>query len=124
MSTPIKPPGPGDVPRPDEQNSEIGSAEKPSAPFKDVLDSTQKVGQQAPVESAAVDPVRALAQQLGSGAIDVETAVDKLVERALSGVLVDKLSAQQRDEIETILREALQSDPALTALIKDLERST
>jgi hypothetical protein len=124
MSDPIKPPGSGPLPSPVERSSEVGEAGGPSEIVRKELDAPQKVEQQPPAGEVAVDPVEAIANELQTGAIDVETALDRLVERALNGAAVaGALSSEMRDELESLLRNALETDPALEALVRDLERT-
>jgi hypothetical protein len=50
--------------------------------------------------------------------------MEMLVERALDRASPARLSAQERQQLESLLRAALQDDPTLAAMIRDLERRT
>jgi hypothetical protein len=64
--------------------------------------------------SSATDPA-ALAQAVRAGALTPDQALDRLVERAVAGA-GGGLSAAQQGELRSVLREALQADPALREL--------
>jgi hypothetical protein len=66
--------------------------------------------------------VAALHADLEAGRVDVEQALDRLVERALS--LAAGLPMTQRAALEAQLRAALTDDPTLVALREDLQRVT
>jgi hypothetical protein len=57
----------------------------------------------------------ALAQAVRSGALTAEQALDKLVERAVTGTGAS-LSEPQRSELRALLQEALLADPVLREL--------
>src|SRR5262249_55567544 len=61
------------------------------------------------------DPISALAQQVKSGQLSMDQALEHLIERATSGV-GKHLSAAERDELREVVRNALSSDPTLAAL--------
>ncbi|MDD9938267.1 MAG: hypothetical protein OXT09_31945 [Myxococcales bacterium] len=65
--------------------------------------------------AAAADPIAELAEAVRSGALSADQAIDQLVERA-AGQMSAQLSEAQRAELVAVLREAVESDPALRAL--------
>ena len=123
MTTPIKPPASDHPLQQVEELSGSVGAEKPSATVQEVAEPRQEPVQQADA-GAAADPLQAIANALGSGEIDADRAVEMLVERALASISGAELSGEERQQIESFLRSALQNDPELAAMIKDLERQT
>ena len=75
---------------------------------------------QAAARARDIDPIAELAQAVRSGAVSTEQALDRLVERIADGT-GRHLSATQRAELGVVLRAALQTDPALSALRDALE---
>jgi hypothetical protein len=124
MTIPIKPPA-SDHPlqQVEELSSSVG-AEKPSGAVQEVAGARQEPVQKTEPGGAAADPLQAIASALRSGEIDAGRAVEMLVERALARVSGTELSGEERQQIESFLRAALQNDPELAAMIKDLERQT
>jgi hypothetical protein len=114
-STPVSPSSPDSV--------EQGGTERAGGPsFRDALERAGDAGHaQGPGAAAtargpaAADPVAELAQAVRSGALSAEQALERLVERAVSGV-GRGLSQAQRAELTVVLRTALESDPALREL--------
>jgi hypothetical protein len=64
----------------------------------------------------------ALVADLRAGRTDVETVVRTLVERSLAEADASGLPPARRASLESMLRDALASDPTLQQLTKDLER--
>ena len=130
--SPIKPPD-GRIP---------GAASTPAAPddaagvqrtggsFKAAIERAQRSaaaagaaqteGVQQAVAAGGADPIAELARAVRAGAISKEQALDQLIERAAGGVQ-HALSSGQRTELLAVLRSALETDPALTALREALE---
>ena len=123
MTTPIKPPGSGNALQYTEQLSQSAGAEGTAAPSPELSEIQRPAVQQAPAGEVALDAVRSIADGFRAGAIDSNLAIERLVERALSSPAAGKLSALQREQLEGLLRGALQDDPTLAVLIRDLERS-
>lgn len=101
-----------------------GSAGPSGTSFRDALEQATAAGKAAPTEasaasqsSAAPDAIGDLASAVRSGALQPDQAVQQLVDRALAGV-AGKLSEAQRLELTAVLRQALESDPALADLRK------
>ena len=120
MSSPIKPPGgptgpsvPGEVEGP-------GKANEASEAFQKTLDRTSETDDAA--AAGASDPVTEIAREVRAGRIDVDTAIDRLVERAMSTRMVESLTPAGRVELEAHLRRSLAEDPTLVSLARDLER--
>jgi hypothetical protein len=124
MSTPIKPPDSSHLLQQVEQLSGNVAAEKPSAAVPQAVEARSEPAPQAARAGTAVDPVQAIADALRSGEIDAGTAVERLVERALARASGVELSGLDRGQIESFLRQALQDDPTLAAIVRDLERQT
>ena len=69
-----------------------------------------------PVEAAVTpDAIAQIATAVGEGALTVDQAIERLVERAM-GPVVSQLSEAERDELVALLRDALANDPALVSL--------
>jgi len=119
----IKPPGGAPLPiQPSTTPAgDAGAAEQAAGPsFRQALDSAAGTGQvQQPAAAApgsvTADPIAELAQAVRAGALSREQALERLVERAVSGVGAE-LTQTQRAELSAVLREALQNDPALREL--------
>lgn len=124
MTSPIKPPGgtPPGAPDPSRVDG-AGRAEGPRETFREALDRTSSdagpAGATAPPE---VTGVRAISDDVRTGRIDAEAAVDRLVARALSTPAARSLTEAARAELEADLRRSLAEDPTLLALTKDLAR--
>jgi hypothetical protein len=123
--TSIKPPDgrPGPIsPSSTGGSSDSGAAERVgSSSFRQAL---EQAGGAAPTQGAAAantagataaDPIAELAQAVRSGALTAEQAIERLLDRALTGVGA-RLSPAQRDELTAVLRSALEGDPALSEL--------
>ena len=72
---------------------------------------------------ASTDPIRALGADLKAGRIDVQSVVDRLVEHAVASGSARALTPAGRRELESFLRRALEEDPTLIGLLKDMERA-
>lgn len=132
MSSPIKPPGgPAGPPSPDEVggSDRAGGAKETSEAFRQALDEAS--GAQEPTEATeatgaartgATDGVAQIAEELRAGQLDVEAAIDRLVERAMASGTAEALPPPKRAELEAFLRRSLADDPTLVALTRDLER--
>lgn len=108
MSTPIKPPGldptnPTDV-------SEVAS--DPSAQAPQATSPTSETG--------ATDALSEIARALADGAVNSEEAVTQLIERAVASV-AQHLDPAARADLTLMLREAIENDPALSALRDELK---
>lgn len=126
MTSPIKPPGgPSGSPSPDGVGGpgRAGQPKETSEAFRQTLDRTSGP-EEAPraAGASAADPVAQVAADLRAGRIDVDTALDRLVERAMSSRAVEALPPARRSELEAHLRRSLADDPTLVALTRDLER--
>ena len=103
-------------------SSEPGAAERVGGPsFRQALEQAgsaerpQAASAAGSTGAAATDPIAELAQAVRAGALSPEQAIDRLVDRAVSGV-GGQLSQAQRAELGAVLRSALESDPALSEL--------
>lgn len=101
---------------------EVTGAQGSGEAFREALDAARPADAAATgaaAQSAAAaggDAIAALAQALRAGTITSEQAIEQLVQRAIAGMARD-LSEAQRGELAVVLREALQSDPALRELL-------
>ena len=121
----IKPPSgkpSGPPPPTDASSAKSGAAKAPSDAFRTALDEPGAASAAGPARSAPKTDAVAIAQELRAGRIDAETAVDKLVEKALAKADAVGLPPAKRSDLEALLRDALASDPTLSQLSKDLER--
>jgi hypothetical protein len=94
----------------------LSRAEKPAAG-----EAAAAAGTAPASQAAATDPLAELAGLVRSGALTPDAALDRLVERALGGV-ARGLDDAQRAELASVLRTALEADPALQALRDGLGR--
>ncbi|SRR5690606_892883 len=124
MSTPIKPPGgPSSSAVHGENGTSHGRVEGRSGELRSMVENAQAEAQGAgAAQGAEPTSLGGIEQDLKAGRIDVEQAIDRLVERALASAA--GLPAEQRAMIEVNLRNALAEDPTLIALQKDLERGS
>lgn len=121
----IKPPSgkPSGLPPPtDASSAKSGAAKAPSDAFRTVLDEPGAASAAGSARAAPKTDAVAIAQELRAGRIDAETAVNKLVEKALARADAVGLPPAKRSDLEALLRDALASDPTLSQLSKDLER--
>ncbi len=123
MSTPIKPPG-GPASGPGSIESSATETSAPGA-FKEAVASQR--ASDIPADSGAVTeatqtsaPVQALVEEVRAGRLDVDGAIDQLVDRALS--TTTGLPPAHRQALEAQLRGALGEDSTLLALRRELER--
>ncbi len=130
MSTPIKPPGHTDpVGGADpSEGSQPGAVEQRPGELRSLVDEAraEQASQRSPDAAdatAATAPSRVGGVQadLAAGRIDVDEAIERLVDRALAQA--SGLPTEQRAALEAQLRAALAEDPTLIALRKDLERA-
>jgi hypothetical protein len=136
MSTPIKGPGgasPG-AGLPESEGPAGTKAGGTSETFREALEGAegaegaQKAGDSQGAGRAGAsqidpsDPVALVAADLRAGRIDVNTALDRIVERAMASGPATALEPAARRELQDFLRQALADDPSLLALTKDLER--
>jgi hypothetical protein len=122
MNTPIKPPGGTPFSQSPEPVADVTGTEKPAETFSKALDELAPVGEVSNAKEASLDSVQAIADQLQTGKIDTPTALERLVENTLEDLSVSALPPEEKLEIEKMLRAALQDDPTLVALTKDLRR--
>lgn len=120
MSTPIKPPGASAPEGPDATDgAETGSVDRADGQFGDLVEEAK--GGPGSVALDAVSPLRGLEQDLVAGRASVDEAVESIVQRALTNA--SGLSEAHRAALESQLRDALDGDPTLAALRKDLQRA-
>lgn len=121
MSTPIKPPGNAPPLAVDGGRAlERGRVEGREGELRAMV---EEAGADAEIEATGRErSLSGIERDLRTGRIDVDEAIDRLVERALGRA--GELSAERRTELEVNLRNALREDPTLIALRKDLERGS
>jgi len=122
MNTPIKPPGGTPFTQTPEPVADAIGTEKSAEPFQDVLDEVTPADALSHENDDFLNPVHAIADQLRTGEIDTPTAIDKLVKNALEDLSISGLPPEKKLAVEKLLRAALEEDPTLVALAKDLRR--
>ena len=121
MTSPIKPPGggppkvPGADAQPDPRKAERSEGAREA--FETALEGTPKGA-----DAAGAAPVDDVVADLRAGRIDAAAAVEKMVQEALSAPGVAQLDAAARAELEAHIRQTLEDDPNLAALVRDLEQ--
>ena len=70
---------------------------------------------------ASSDPVTQIAVQLVEGRIDTVQAVDALIEQTMSMDMVAQAPESLRQEVESVLRNAIETDPYLASLVHQLD---
>jgi hypothetical protein len=113
MTSPVKPPstsptGPADA------VSDTGSADA----------AHQVAGPEASTTAAPLGRIDALVAELRAGRIDADTVVERLVEHAASSGMAKGLSDEMRSELVQYLKNAIENDPTLADLRRDLERGS
>jgi hypothetical protein len=107
---------------------ELEGPERAGESYRETLAGTGPAGAarasaaQNAVGAASADPVAQLAQAVRAGSVSPQQALDHLVERAVAG-MARRLTETQRAELTAVLREAMQSDPALCELREAIGRS-
>ncbi|UJR85924.1 hypothetical protein [Sandaracinus amylolyticus] len=119
MSSAIKPPGTGPTSGAPTDVGGATSAEGASDAFRAELEKAG--GAKSAATGARADALKALAEEVRSGRIDASQAIDRLVERAMGGAAAS-LPPARRAELEAMLRAALEEDPTLAAMQRDLAR--
>jgi hypothetical protein len=79
---------------------------------------TERAGPSQP--PAALEPVAALAEAVKAGELSADQAIDQLLERTV-GELAPRLTGAERAELLSTLRSALETDPALAAIVQQLK---
>jgi hypothetical protein len=127
--TSIKPPSPG-LTGPQTLPDVSGGVDRPTGPadgnFQATLDQAQARASQSTQATApagvtgttGADPVAQLARAVESGATTLEQAVETLLGQTLARAQ-KHLTAPQLAELSGLLRDALMSDPTLSALRND-----
>lgn len=90
--------------------------------FRETLATDRPSEASASAATGEVGELDQLAQQLESGALTAEQAIEALVERQLHSPAAQMLAPAQRAELESMLRARLAEDPTLIALGRDLSR--
>lgn len=130
MSSSIKPPGAAGTggPTGPAASDDVRTAGSGAA-FQEELAKAGTAGAPAgaaPATSAAAtqraELLRALADEIRSGQVDPKQAVDRLIERTLTTGPAAALPPARRVELEALLRAALEEDPTLQAMQRDLTR--
>ncbi|MBN1654898.1 MAG: hypothetical protein JXA30_14105 [Deltaproteobacteria bacterium] len=121
MNTPIKPPESTPFSQPAEQVSEVNGIEKSSKTFQEVMDASNAAEEIKRPGGASFDTIQTVVDQLKSGEIDRDRAIEILVDNALERLSPGAMPLQGRNELEKLLHTALQNDPSLIALTKGLK---
>lgn len=117
MTSPIKPPGgapPRGLPNLAAEDPKATSASQ-EVSFSENLDTRDAAKTTGVTTDALLADVKA-------GRIDANAAVERLVAEALEGPLAAGLTPAGKADLEAHLRDALQHDPNLAAMVRDLER--
>jgi hypothetical protein len=133
MSSAIKPPGSGVPPVGVDLPSESGpasSVREASRDFRSELDRARELvpsasvdpAQHTKIESTRAELLRALSEDLRAGNIEPNQAIERLIERTLNSGPAASLPPALRTELESLLRGALEFDPSLDAMRRDLAR--
>lgn len=124
MTSPVKPPM-GNLPlQSAEEISEIVQGQLPATAHRNVTEISNETGVNAPT-AAPNTTVEQVIGGLKSGTIEVDRAVTMLVERAIErSTGFGNPTAATRKELENIFRSALQEDPGLISLVKNLRTQT
>ena len=109
MTSAIKPPGSG--------GSVAGLTPTPTEPGS----VTATRPSEAPTATLAAGPA-GLVEQLKSGAIGGSQVIDAVVANALAEARAQGLPAAEQADLERVLRLAVETDPTLSALARDLDR--
>jgi hypothetical protein len=109
MTSAIKPPGSG--------GSVAGLTPTPTEPSG----VTAARPSEAPAAAVAAGPT-GLVEQLKSGAISAGQVIDTVVANALAEARAQGLPAEDQADLERVLRLAVETDPTLAALARDLDR--
>lgn len=114
MSTPIKPPGGGDPPGADSPDGVSGDKG---------FDQAVEAAETGEASSVEAQPTTAdqVAADLKAGRIDMDTAIDSLVDQAARSGTAQALTDAGRSELRAFLRQALETDPALQQLLGEME---
>lgn len=103
---------------PDEQTpvGEAGRAGTPAVSFADTLAGAEGAG-----AAGAVDPtgIEALIGRMRAGEIGADAVLDALVEQSVQGA---PLGPKGKEELREILRSALENDPTLRRLAREIEQ--
>lgn len=127
MSSSIKPPGAAGTGGPTgPAASDDVRTPGSGAAFQEELAKAGTTGATASATPAAstqrTELLRALADEIRSGHVDPKQAVDRLIERTLTTGPAAALPPARRVELEALLRAALEEDPTLQAMQRDLSR--
>ena len=110
----IKPPGPlPGVPLAREATATDAAGTASAAP--EATASARPAATAGAAPAAIPDAVGEIARAVAEGALSIDAAVERLVERAV-GPIASRLSEAERDELAALLRDALAHDPALGSL--------
>lgn len=73
------------------------------------------------IETESADPVTQIAVDLVAGRIDTSQAVDALIEQTMSVEMVASAPESLRQEVASMLRDTIASDPYLIGLTRQLD---
>jgi len=108
-------------PKPPDESQPVAEPGRPGEPkvdFGEVLASTEAAGASGAAEGPPTS-VEALVGRLRAGEIGVEAVLDTLVDQAARGA---PLRPELRDGLREMLKAALQSDPTLRQLVREIEQ--
>lgn len=124
MSTPIKPPGGPSAGTGASDDTDAGRVEGRPGELRELVEQAAEADVEGTTvaETTSTSRLGRIEEELAAGRIDVDEAIDRLVERALASA--SALPPGKRAALEAQLRAALVDDPTLAALRKDLERAS
>ena len=73
------------------------------------------------VAESSADPVTQVALDLAAGRIDTAQAVNALISQTMSTEMVARAPAALRQEVEAVLRDAIENDPYLAGLVHQMD---
>jgi hypothetical protein len=95
---------------------------EPNAPVDQVRGTEATAPAAGAAKVAPADAVARVAAQLRAGEIDVDRAVELLIEHTVGTVSGGGANTQTADQLRAVLREVSRNDPHLTARIRKLTR--
>lgn len=95
---------------------EAGRAGEPAVSFAETLGKTEGADPTAAVAATGVD---ALVERMRAGEIGIDAVLDALVEQSVQAA---PLGPQGKQELREILRAALENDPTLRRLAREIEQ--
>jgi len=106
-------------PKPPEEQAPVADVGRKGAPALEFADALAGADGASAAGGVGTTGVEALVGRLRAGEIGVDAVLDTLVEQAVQGA---PLGPQGRDTLRAMLRAALESDPTLQRLVREIEQ--